>query len=103
MGHLKLFRPELPAADDISREQIDEPIVLSFETRCRLLNNRFSRDVVTRAHTIFRNQCCPTCRRRVVEPIELADALFNRNNLPIPGTATLVGFHCCACEREWPA
>lgn len=59
-------------------------------------------DVVTRAQTLRENRECRQCGHPVVEPVELNDADVNRNGLPIPGTATLVGFHCARCDREWP-
>ena len=38
-----------------------------------------------------------------IEPIELQDAVISpKNRLPIPGTATIVGFHCNDCGTEWP-
>ncbi|MFN0196818.1 MAG: hypothetical protein ACKVT0_08720 [Planctomycetaceae bacterium] len=58
---------------------------------------------VLRAKVLHTNRVCPYCRRATVEPIELNDGVLNRQRLPIPGTATLVGFHCQECDAEWPA
>lgn len=58
-------------------------------------------DAITRARLLFENRVCPTCGYPVVTPLELNDHQLNRNRLPIPGTATLVGFHCCGCGAEW--
>lgn len=60
-------------------------------------------NVVDRARTLYANRCCPTCTYPIVEPVELDDAMVNRNGQPIPGTATLIGFRCDACDSEWPA
>jgi len=98
---LKLFRgdevgqrPAIPSAD--------EPRILNYEsyaTRWR----RYRNTPVNRARSLRTNDRCPKCSRGVVEPLELADGLRSRNNLPVPGTATLVGFHCLHCDWEWPA
>ena len=56
-----------------------------------------------RARSLRSNDRCPHCSRSLVKPLELDDAVRSRNNLPIPGTATLVGFHCDSCHWEWPA
>ena len=58
-------------------------------------------DIITRARVLFSNRTCPSCHYPIVTPIELNDGKLNRNGLPIPGTATLVGFHCDSCHREW--
>ncbi|MDC0273362.1 MAG: hypothetical protein P8M30_08170 [Planctomycetaceae bacterium] len=57
--------------------------------------------VLVRAQVIRENCQCPSCGHPVVEPVELNNAAPSKNGLPIPGTATLVGFHCCGCEQEW--
>jgi hypothetical protein len=100
MSHLKLFRPEADVeqrgADD------DAPIILPF---ARFSYSRDYRllDPLSRARTIYANSRCCNCGYPMVEPIELDDSLMNRNRLPIPGTATLVGFRCDRCHLEWPA
>lgn len=58
-------------------------------------------DIISRARLLFENRSCPNCHYPVVLPLELDDATINRNGLPIPGTATLVGFHCSGCGDEW--
>lgn len=62
-----------------------------------------TRRLVRRAALLRENSVCPHCRRTNVIPLELNDALIGRGNLPIPGSATLVGFHCHSCHSEWPA
>lgn len=78
----------------------EEPAILQF----RLPTSQPSlskMDVITRARLLFDNRACPNCHYPVVTPIELNDAQRNRNGLPVPGTATLVGFHCQGCQAEW--
>lgn len=77
--------------------------VLSFSAFA--LRRRPSRpaDPAVRARIMHANRTCPDCGRSVIEPLELKDAALNRNRMPIPGTATLVGFHCHSCGTEWPA
>lgn len=58
-------------------------------------------DVISRARLLFANRRCRQCRYPVVEPLNLDDAQVNRQGLEIPGTATIVGFRCHACDAEW--
>jgi hypothetical protein len=58
---------------------------------------------VDRARLIHQNGICPECGHNDIEPLELADSVISpKNRLPIPGTATIVGFHCNDCSTEWP-
>ncbi len=110
MSRLRLYWPdargqfEAVAMAPVSADRAGEPAVIPF-ARCRRRPTGGSRltDVVGRAHTIYANGRCPVCRHPVVEPIELNDAVVGRGNLPIPGTATLVGFRCDGCDSEWQA
>ncbi|GIX03479.1 MAG: hypothetical protein KatS3mg113_0485 [Planctomycetaceae bacterium] len=56
---------------------------------------------VERARLMFQNRRCPGCGYPIVLPIELDDAVIDRSGLPVPGTATLVGFRCQGCQTEW--
>ncbi len=58
---------------------------------------------LNRARIVFKNHQCPACRSASVSSLELRDGLLNRKNRSIPGTATVVGFHCASCDHEWPA
>lgn len=58
---------------------------------------------ILRAQMLHSNRICPYCCHAAVEPIELNDGILNRHRRPIPGTATIVGFHCHDCDAEWPA
>lgn len=101
MSRLKLFRGDRTACDpSVSRG--DAPGVLSYESHFRRWRD-YRNGAASRAKTLRNNDECPHCRRALVEPLELADAVLSRNNLPIPGTATLVGFHCLTCHWEWSA
>jgi len=104
MSHLKLYRP--PEGDRVFRFDTPEPTVLPFKPhfqnrlRTRPLEGEGQ---IARAKLLHENRTCPHCDRPMVEPLELDDAVYNQNGLPIPGTATLVGFHCLNCGSEWPA
>jgi hypothetical protein len=115
MSRLKLYWPD--AQDSISTSVASVPteehrIVASeepqavqfpFASLAARMRGPGLVDIICRARKIHQNQCCQFCRSAAVDPVELQDALLNRNRLPIPGTATLVGFHCNACGYEWPA
>ncbi len=99
MSRLSVYWP-----DEMESESVmtDEPVILPFP-KSRLISKVESRpmDVVTRARLLFSNRQCRDCGYPVVEPIELPDSAVNKSGLAIPGTATLVGFHCCGCQSEW--
>lgn len=111
MSHLRLYQPD--HVDHESESSDDEPVLLSFEqfaATWKKPGQRFRRDdahatadVVSRARIVYANRRCPYCKHPMVEPVELANSRMSRNQRALPGTATLVGFHCCGCCREWPA
>lgn len=111
MSRLKLYWPDQDScgtsemtsssAEDSASDEMIIPFRLrsfadSEASHVSLIN------AVTRAQMLRENCECRQCGHPVVEPVELNDAAINRNGLPIPGTATLVGFHCTRCDREWP-
>lgn len=103
MSQLQLFRAESTASRDFRIADEEVPVILAFRSlagRSSLLNRQPS---VTRAKTMRDNDRCPQCACADIEPLQLSDASIGRNNRPIPGTATLVGFHCRRCQCEWPA
>ncbi len=102
MSRLKLYCPEGPDAEISNASADDEPVILSFATFAVRIKGSQLVDVVARARVIDKNRLCPFCKHSAVEPIELQDAILNTGSLPIPGTATLVGFHCSDCRAEWP-
>jgi hypothetical protein len=103
MSHLKLYRPE---GQSFARwdgpPEAGRPQILSLSTFAVRSRNRRVLNIVARARLLHENRECPYCAHPVVEPIELEDGLIGRNRLPIPGTATLVGFNCARCRAEWP-
>lgn len=99
MSQLKLYAPA-GAAGGFDRNE--EPTLISFRSHVLRLKTRGYLRILQRARDLHDNRHCPSCGHAAVEPIELRDALFSRNRLPIPGSATLVGFHCGTCRSEWP-
>ena len=103
MSHLKVYWPESVDEDAAEEVVMDDgnPAILRMSSF--LADGPAKLDTVSRARAIRSNSRCPFCDTANVEPIELDDAVISpRSRLPIPGTATLVGFHCHACEAEWP-
>ena len=96
-----------PAAEPQPQESTEEgPTILSFvEHVGNQLGYSYQRitDPLFRARVIHSNRYCPKCQHPNVEPLELDNAVMSKNYLPIPGTATLVGFHCHGCQHQWPA
>ena len=102
MSQLKLYQPdEVHHGHRMLRIDDAEPPILSFQRHASRLRNRSSLQIVARARAMYENRRCPECTHPVVRPVELEDAAMNRSRLPIPGTATLVGFHCERCSAEW--
>lgn len=58
-------------------------------------------DPLMRARVLHENRCCPRCRRGGVIPVDLGDGDDRHPAMPVPGSATLVGFYCTACGAEW--
>lgn len=107
--HLRLFAPDdhraVPETDstvDSSAEAHEDILPFERNRRSLIFSGRFQAPV-DRARLLNRNSECPECGRHDIEPLELEDAVISpRNRLPVPGTATIVGFHCNDCGIEWP-
>ncbi|MEZ6049388.1 MAG: hypothetical protein R3C11_28175 [Planctomycetaceae bacterium] len=100
MSTLKIYRPDQAHKTSAPRNIISFRRPWEKEGQPR---DEAAERLVARAKLINANRECPCCNSASVVPVELDNALRNRNNLPIPGTATLVGFHCTICNNEWPA
>lgn len=94
MSQLTLFRPD---------SELDEPTILPFRIDRRQNGVSSPHFTVARAKAIHQNQSCPDCRSAAVDPIELNDGLYDRFGRRVPGTATVVAFHCNCCKHEWSA
>lgn len=105
MNRLKLRIYEPPAEPSVDEtSEADQPHILPFADRSRttIISGRLT-GPADRARLLRQNSICPECSQTDVEPIELRDAVISpKSRLPIPGTATIVGFHCNCCENEWP-
>jgi predicted RNA-binding Zn-ribbon protein involved in translation (DUF1610 family) len=105
--HLRLFTPsDDNAVDDASNsihDDLSEDIIpIERARRSVIFSGRFM-PAVDRARLIHQNGVCPECGHSDIEPLELSDSVMSpKNRLPIPGTATIVGFHCNDCGTEWP-
>jgi hypothetical protein len=102
-NRLRLFIP--PVEDETPATVSEQPSeIIPFQPRSRatVISGRFTAPV-DRARIIRSNAACPECGHTDVEPLELEDAVISpRNRMPVPGTATIVGFHCHGCGCEWP-
>ena len=111
---LRLFSPNDDTSRGLEMSQSDRPqnrlpddgyediIPIDRGRRSVVISGRFM-EPVDRARVLQQNNCCPECSNHDIEPLELADAIISpKNRLPVPGTATIVGFHCNDCGTEWP-
>lgn len=100
---LRLYSPpqEVEVNDNAPDDFAD---IIPFEAarRSLIFSGRFP-EPADRARLIRLNSTCPNCVHHDIEPLELEDAAISpKSRLPIPGTATIVGFHCNDCGTEWP-
>ncbi len=103
MSRLNLYWPDEPGPCTRLQDDDDDATILPFQAVARLnLKTPGLMDLLIRTRVIDQNKRCPDCGHPVVEPLVLGDALRSRNNRPLPGTGTLVGFHCHGCQAEWP-
>lgn len=58
-------------------------------------------ELIQRSRLLHENRKCRHCHRPVVQLIHNNDAFQGRGQLPVPGTATLLGFRCEYCRRVW--
>ncbi len=105
MTDLRIFQPDEETSQ--SEPSPHEPReILPFDRNLNIISGRVSPrrlKALNRARVLFENQTCPFCKKCTVEPLELDDAILSRkNHRAIPGTASIVGFHCNSCESEWP-
>ena len=96
MSCVSIYRPSLAV--------LDEPATIPFP---RLFGNLKTRNAASdsalnRARLVHENRQCPCCNSVAIDPMELNDFHLNGAGKPIPGTATIVAFHCNHCLHEWP-
>ena len=78
------------------------PDVLSFTRFVSSRRNEPGATALQRAKALHKNRRCRHCGHGIVDPVTLNDGMRDGSGQYIPGTATLVGFHCVACHAEWP-
>ena len=111
---LRLFSPNEDTTGNVDSSRTDvrqnripdnafeDIIPIDRARRSVVISGRFM-EPADRARIIQQNNCCPACALHDIEPLELADALISpKNRLPVPRTATIVGFQCNDCGTEWP-
>jgi len=99
MSRLKVYWPE----DCDVHEAVTEENIIPIRSRSRLkFHQQQQTAMLQRARDIHKNRECPSCRHALIEPVTLNNRLMSRDNMPIPGSGVLVGFHCQCCHAEWP-
>ena len=110
---LRLYAPEdcdvdeteLPSLSLYSEPEQDghgEPEVLSWRVMRRDGQPSYL-EIIQRSRLLHIHRRCHECGRPTVHPLERDDAVLGKNRLPVPGTSTVVGFHCVYCQSEWTA
>jgi hypothetical protein len=98
------FEPVQRSSASLAMDADEETSVIPFASarRALVLSGRHT-PALGRARMIHANSQCSRCSGQDVEPLELDDAVASfRNGQPVPGTATIIGFHCNDCGYEWP-
>jgi len=102
---LRIYEPPADAVEDQAPlpPKAEERWILPFRNeQTTIISGRIT-PPAERATIIRENSSCPECSSCAIEPLELRDAMISpRNRQPVPGTATIVGFHCEQCGTEWP-
>lgn len=122
IDYLRLYSPGPLEADEVDRPELrlwsdatglallsDEdavdddggPMIVQFRRPVVGHRAQTQEQLLTRAKIVHRNRCCRYCDSPSVVPMQRNDAVMNRNGMPIPGTATLIGFRCRRCSVEW--
>lgn len=102
--HLRLYEPPQEEVPQNKVELTEDRHVIPFRSprRATIISGRIT-PPADRAKILHDNAACPECSRHDIAPLELQDAAISpKSRLPIPGTATIVGFHCNDCGTEWP-
>jgi len=114
---LRLYQPpaeaesnEVPEIPEVSSETAssrtiavddDAAVILSFAEWAPRLRSRAG-SALRRAHALLQNNRCPECRSPVVIPLHLNDGRSDQDGRLVPGSSSVVGFHCDRCQHEWP-
>lgn len=91
--------PELDEFD----ESDDSGTVLSWRIGHRNRLTGSYMEIVQRSRLLHAHRRCQKCGRPTVRPVVREDSQVGTNRLPVPGTGTVVGFHCDYCRKEWSA
>ncbi|MBL4885985.1 MAG: hypothetical protein JKY95_15810 [Planctomycetaceae bacterium] len=94
MSSIAIYRPSSFVAQEA-------PSTIPFPRIHKSRTQDTQNPVVDRARMMHANRCCPECGSVAVNPLELNDALLNASSRFIPGTATVVAFHCNGCYHQW--
>jgi hypothetical protein len=77
-----------------------EPGIVSWKSFSHPLK-KSRMEMLARSRALYLNKRCRNCGRPTVRPLEQDDAVLGKNQSPIPGSATLIGFSCEYCRNEW--
>ena len=102
MTRLRVYRGPQPRNRFSAITGDDRPDVIPFSAFATAGRRRAETAPVSRARALHDNRQCRSCGHAAVEPVTLNDGLRDGSGQYIPGTATLVGFHCDRCHAEWP-
>ena len=102
MARLRVYRG--PEANRVSRfSSAERPDVIPFAALVARRDRLAAAAApLNRAKALHANRRCKNCGHSGVDPVTLNDGLRDGSGQYVPGSATLVGFHCPRCRSEWP-
>jgi hypothetical protein len=99
---LSVYAPDdTGLCDDVGSDEA--PVLLAFPHKATHIARNSQGDLLNRARLIHENRCCPICDRAAVVPVNAEPMLRSRDQMPIPGAGSLVGFACDCCGHQWSA
>lgn len=95
--------PNLSVYHEADEPEEDADHVISWRYISRRSGPPSFMEVVQRSRLLHMHRRCKDCGRPTVQPVEQNDGVLGKNRLPVPGTSTVLGFHCDYCQSEWSA
>lgn len=104
---LSLYPPSVAEGQPEVDDEGDGPVILKFPRVENRIAGRIGpgsqRDILERARTLHANRLCVDCGRAAVVPVDAEPSVAFRDSTAVPGSGTLIGFHCDCCGHQWQA
>jgi hypothetical protein len=103
MIRLRVYRgPETVSRFSRTETADGQPDVIPLDVFLASRKRLAAETPLSRAKALHQNRFCRFCGHSAVTPVTLNDGQRDGSGQYVPGSATLVGFHCRRCRAEWP-